>query len=83
MRSIFDPGFCAPKSSMTRAHSSRAARSFAASMKKFIPMAKKKLNRPANWSTVMPLDSAARTYSMPSAMVKASSCTRFAPASCM
>ena len=54
---------------MMRCHSSRAARSFAASMKKFMPMAKKKLSRPAKASTSMPRASAARTYSRPSASV--------------
>ena len=39
---------------MIRCHSSRAARSFATSMKKFMPMAKKKLSRPAKASTSMP-----------------------------
>ena len=68
---------------MIRAQSSRAARSLAASMKKFMPMAKKKLRRPAKSSTSMPEAIAAFTYSLPSASVKASSCTRFAPASCM
>jgi hypothetical protein len=38
-------------------------------MKKFIPMAKKKLSRPANVSTSIPAAIAARTYSRPSAMV--------------
>ena len=37
------------------AQSIRAARSFAASMKKFMPMAKKNESRPANCSTSMPL----------------------------
>ncbi len=68
---------------MIRCQSNRAARSFAASMKKFMPMAKKKLSRPANSSTSMPAAMAAFTYSRPSASVKPSSCTRFAPASCM
>jgi len=52
-------------------------------MKKFMPMAKKKLSRPANSSTSRPCASADRTYSTPSAMVKASSCSAVAPASCM
>ena len=68
---------------MTLCHSSRAARSLATSMKKFMPMAKKKLSRPANSSTSRPWASAARTYSIPSAMVKASSWVAVAPASCM
>ena len=52
-------------------------------MKKFMPMAQKKLSRGANSSTFSPFDKAARTYSRPSASVKASSCTAVAPASCM
>jgi hypothetical protein len=52
-------------------------------MKKFMPMQKKKLSRPAKLSTSMPRAIAVFTYSLPSARVKASSCTRFAPASCM
>ena len=43
----------------------------------------KKLRRPANLSTSRPCAMAARTYSLPSAMVKASSCSAVAPASCM
>ena len=39
---------------MMRAHSSRAARSFATSMKKFMPIAKKNERRPANSSTSRP-----------------------------
>ena len=46
-------------------------------------MAKKKLRRGAKLSTSMPRARAARTYSRPSASVKASSCTSVAPASCM
>ena len=68
---------------MIRCQSSRAARSFATSMKKFMPIAKKKLSRPAKSSTSIPAAIAAFTYSLPSASVKPSSCTRFAPASCM
>ena len=83
MRSISDDGFFGSNSSMMRDQSRRAARSLAASMKKFMPMAKKKDSRPAKSSTSSPLASAARTYSRPSASVKASSCTSVAPASCM
>ena len=68
---------------MIRAQSSRAALSLAISMKKFMPMAKKNDSRPAKASTSMPRPIAAFTYSLPSASVKASSCTRFAPASCI
>ncbi len=39
-------GSSAPNSAMIRCHSSRAARSLAASMKKFMPMAKKKRQPP-------------------------------------
>ncbi|NQV59859.1 MAG: methylmalonyl-CoA mutase, partial [Alphaproteobacteria bacterium] len=59
----------------------RAARNFAASMKKFMPMQKKNDSRPANRSISKPLSTAVRTYSKPSAKVKASSCTSVAPAS--
>ena len=69
--------------SIQRAHNVRAARNLAASMKKFIPIQKKKDRRGANLSTSSPFSAAALTYSRPSARVKASSCTRFAPASCM
>ena len=68
---------------MIRCQSRRAARSFATSMKKFMPMAKKNESRPAKASTSMPAAIAAFTYSLPSARVKPSSWTRFAPASCM
>ncbi len=83
VRNIDEPGFCGSNWPITRAQSSRAARSFDTSMKKFIPMAKKNDSRPANSSMVRPRARAARTYSMPSAMVNASSCTAVAPASCM
>ena len=66
-----------------RAHKVRAARSLAASMKKFMPIQKKKDRRGANSSTSRPRSVAARTYSSPSASVKASSWTRLAPASCI
>ena len=83
VRSIFDRSSLAPKFVITRCHSTRAARSFATSMKKFMPIAKKKLRRPANLSISRPDATPYFTYSMPSAMVKASSCTCVAPASCM
>ena len=54
VRSIFEPGFCAPRSVMMRDHNKRAARSFATSMKKFMPIAKKNERRPANSSTPSP-----------------------------
>ena len=48
-----------------------------------MPVAQKNESRPANLSISWPVFSAARTYSMPSARVKATSCTALAPASCM
>ena len=54
VRSIFEPGFFAPRSFMMRAHRRRAARSFATSMKKFMPIAKKNESRPANVVDVEP-----------------------------
>ena len=54
---------------MIRCHRSRAARSLAASMKKFMPMAKKNDSRGAKLSTSMPASIAAFTYSRPSASV--------------
>ncbi len=83
VRSASDFGLDGLNCCITRAHSSRAARSLAISMKKFMPMAKKKLSRGAKASTSRPWASAARTYSMPSAIVNASSRSAVAPASCM
>ncbi len=83
MRSARLSGFFGANWRMSFAHRMRAARSFATSMKKFMPMQKKKLRRGANSSIERPFDSAARTYSSPSASVKANSCTQDAPASCM
>ena len=54
---------------MIRAHKVRAARSFATSMNRFMPMPKKKLSRGAKSSTSSPSAIATRTYSMPSASV--------------
>ena len=51
------------------AHSSRAARSFATSMKKFMPIPQKNDNRGANASTSSPASIPARRYSTPSASV--------------
>ncbi len=48
-----------------------------------MPIAQKKDSRGANWSIESPFESAARTYSRPSARVKASSSVVVAPASCM
>ena len=83
VRSILERSSFAPSSVITRCHSVRAARSFATSMKKFMPIAKKNDSRPANASMSSPDAIAAFTYSLPSAIVKASSCTCVAPASCM
>jgi hypothetical protein len=68
---------------MSFAQSMRAARILAISMKKFMPIAQKNESRGAKSSIASPRDSAARTYSSPSASVNASSCTCVAPASCM
>ena len=83
MRNITELGFLGLNSLMILDHRRRAARSLETSMKKFMPMQKKKLSRPANSSTSRPAAIAARTYSRPSANVNASSCTAVAPASCM
>ena len=69
VRSDRDLGFCGSKSSTSRAHSARAARILATSMKKFIPIAQKNDSRGANWSIVMPVPRPARMYSTPSASV--------------
>ena len=74
---------CGSNCCISRAHSSRAARNLAISMKKFMPMPKKNDRRGANSSIFKPRDNAARTYSSPSASVKANSCTDVAPASSM
>ena len=55
MRRLSDFGFCGSNSRTSRAHSARAARILATSMKKFMPMAQKKLSRGANWSIVIPV----------------------------
>ena len=68
---------------ISSAHSRRAARSFATSMKKFMPMPKKNEKRGATSSTVNPARTPVLAYSRPSAMVKASSSALWAPASCM
>ena len=51
------------------AHSRRAARSFATSMKKFMPIAQKNDSRGANASMSRPASRPARRYSTPSASV--------------
>ena len=64
-----DFGFSGSNWRTSRAHSARAARSLATSMKTFIPMAQKNDSRGANASTDMPAASPARRYSTPSASV--------------
>ncbi len=48
MRRLIDLGLDGSNWRTNRAHSSRAARNLATSMKKFIPTAQKKLSRGAN-----------------------------------
>ena len=62
-------GFCGSNSRTSRAHSARAARILATSMKKFIPIAQKKLSRGANRSMSSPAARPVRRYSTPSASV--------------
>src|SRR3546814_19814526 len=81
VRSIFERSDCAPSFVIARCHSTRAARSFAASMKKFMPIAKKKDRRPAKLSMSRPLATPYFTSTMPLAMVQDSPCTRVQPAS--
>jgi hypothetical protein len=69
VRSDSDFGLSVPKPCTSFAHSSRAARSLATSMKKLIPMPKKKLSRGANSSMDSPASRPARRYSAPSASV--------------
>ena len=69
VRRLSDLGFCGSNSRTSRLHSARAARSLATSMKKFMPIAQKKLSRGANWSIVIPVARPARMYSTPSASV--------------
>ena len=83
VRRLSDLGFCGSNWLTSRAHSARAARSLATSMKKFIPIAQKKLSRGANRSMSRPASRPARRYSTPSASVYASSRSAVAPASCM
>jgi hypothetical protein len=54
---------------MSLAQSRRAARCLATSMNMSMPAHQKNDRRGANWSTVMPAATPARTYSMPSARV--------------
>jgi hypothetical protein len=69
VRSDSERASCGPNGFISFAHSRRAARSFATSMKKFIPIAQKNESRGANRSIVSPAPSPARTYSTPSASV--------------
>ena len=69
VRSESDFGFVAPCSVTSRAHRRRAARIFATSMKKFMPIAQKNDSRGANASTPRPTALPARMYSTPSASV--------------
>jgi hypothetical protein len=69
VRRLSDFGFSGSKSRTSRDHSARAARSLATSMKKFIPIAQKKLSLGANWSIDIPVARPARMYSTPSARV--------------
>ena len=79
-----DLGFCAPnRSRMMRAHMRRAARNFATSSSRVVRETKKNASRGANSSTSCPDSTAAFTYSIPSASVKAISWTGVAPASAM
>ena len=69
VRSDSERASCGLKSFISFAHNTRAARSFATSIKKFMPMPKKKESRGAKRSTSSEAASPARTYSMPSASV--------------
>ena len=69
VRSERDLSLFGSKSFTIFAHSRRAARILATSMKKFMPIAQKKLSRGANASMSRPDAVPARRYSMPSARV--------------
>ena len=69
VRRLSDRGLRGPNGFISLAHSIRAARSLATSMKKFMPMHQKKLSRGAKSSMSRPASSPARTYSTPSARV--------------
>ena len=69
VRSDSDLGFFGANWFTSFAHSSRAARSLATSMKKFMPIAQKNDRRGANTSTSRPASMPARRYSTPSARV--------------
>ena len=68
---------------MRRAQMRRAARNFAVSSRMSVHAAKKKESRGAIASTCIPRATAASTYAMALAKVKASSCAAVAPASRM
>ena len=83
-RSIADFGFCAPnRSVISRAQIRRAARNLATSSSSVVRDTKKNDSRGAKSSTAKPAASAASTYAIPSAKVKATSCAGVAPASAM
>jgi hypothetical protein len=69
VRSDSDLGFFGSNCFTSFAHSRRAARSLATSMKKFMPIAQKNDRRGANASTSRPASRPARMYSTPSASV--------------
>ncbi len=69
VRSDSDLAFFGSKFLTSLAHSSRAARSLAISMKKFMPIAQKNESRGAKASTSSPASRPARRYSTPSASV--------------
>ena len=69
VRSEVERWSCGSNCFISFAHSTRAARSFATSMKKFMPMPKKNDSRGAKRSTARFAASPARTYSTPSASV--------------
>ena len=69
VRSDSDFAFFGSNWRSSLAHSSRAARSFATSMKKFMPIPQKYDSRGANASTSSPASIPARRYSTPSARV--------------
>ena len=83
VRNASDFGFFGLNRLTILAHSIRAARILAISMKWFIPMAQKNDNRGANESMSIPALTPVRRYSSPSASVYAISISAVAPASCI
>src|SRR5690606_35092266 len=69
VRNASDLGFVGLTGLISEAHNTRAARIFAISMKKFIPIPQKKDNRGAKSSMAIPAFNPLRTYSSPSANV--------------